>query len=134
MFTQRSSYIGKLQPKNMHICKSQHGIRLESVPRKILCLLIILTDDAIKQLCDVISVSHTTHRHLFSNFSPFHSPIKEKGKQGRKKGLTMAQCINLNRNNRSVLACWYSVLWEKIGPVLSPLVGLTTGRLDYNYN
>ena len=40
----------------------------------------------------------------------------------------MAQWINLNRNNRSVLASRYSVLREKIGPILSPLVGLTTGR------
>ena len=44
------------------------------------------------------------------------------------KGLTRAQWINLNRNNRSVLVNRYSVLQEKIGPILPPLVGLTTGR------
>ena len=59
---------------------------------------------------DVISKSRTIHRHLFSDFSPFRSPIKEKGKQGRMKGHTRAQWINLNRNNRSVLANRYTVL------------------------
>ena len=34
----------------------------------------------------------------------------------------------INRNNRSVLARRYSVLWEKIGTILLPLVGLTAGR------
>ena len=54
---------------------------------------------------NVISISHTIHQHLFSDFSPFHSIVKEKGKQGKMKGLTMAQWINLNRSNRFVLAC-----------------------------
>ena len=40
----------------------------------------------------------------------------------------MAQWINLGRNNRSVLAHHYSVLGEKSGPILLPLVGLTAGR------
>ena len=78
-------------------------------------------DDAIKLMyiwpfawCN--NINHTIHRHLFRNFSPFHLPVKEKGKQGRMKGVTMTQCINLNRNNRSVLAHWYSVLWDKIWP------------------
>ena len=65
---------------------------------------------------------------LQSNFSPFHSPAKEKGKQGRIKGLTTVQWINLNWNNRSVLVHQYSVLWETIGPILPPQVGLTTKR------
>ena len=59
---------------------------------------------------DVISISCTIHRHLFSDFSPFYSPVKEKGKQGRMKVLTMAQCIYLNRDNRYVLVCHYYVL------------------------
>ena len=59
---------------------------------------------------DIISISHTIHQHLFSDFSPSHSPVKEKGKQGRIKGLTMAQWINLNWNNRSLLALQYYVL------------------------
>ena len=54
---------------------------------------------------DIISISRTIHRHVFSNFSPFHSLVKKKGKQGRMKGLTMEKWINLNQNNRSVLAC-----------------------------
>ena len=33
-----------------------------------------------------------------------------------------------NRNNKPVLASWYPVLWEKIGPTLPPLVGLMAGR------
>ena len=40
----------------------------------------------------------------------------------------MAQWINLNRNNRSVLSHQYSVLAEKTGPILQPLVSLTAGR------
>ena len=28
--------------------------------------------------CDVISISHTIHWHLFSNSSPIRSPVKEK--------------------------------------------------------
>ena len=44
------------------------------------------------------------------------------------KGLTIVlQWINLNRNNRSVLAHQCSVLSEKTGPILLPLVGLTVG-------
>ena len=43
------------------------------------------------------------------------------------KGLTIAQWMNLNRNNRSILAHLYSVLGEKTGPILVPLVGLMTG-------
>ena len=43
-------------------------------------------------------------------FLNFYSPVKEKEEQWRLKGLTW---INLNWNNRSVLVCWYSVLWEK---------------------
>ena len=41
----------------------------------------------------------------------------------------MAQWINLNRNYRSVVAHRYSALWEKTGPMLLPLVGLTAGWL-----
>ena len=44
------------------------------------------------------------------------------------KGLTRAQWINLNRNNRSVLVSRYSVLLEKIGPILPLLVGPMAGR------
>ena len=68
---------------------------------------------------------------LQSDFSPFRSPVtvKEKGKQGRMKGLTRAQWIILNRYNRSVLASRYSVaIVRKTGPILPPLVGLTAGR------
>ena len=75
-----------------------------------------------------MSVRRTIHQHLFSNFSPFRLPVKEKGKQWRMKGLTMAQWINLNRNNRSVLAHPHFVLGEKTGPILLPLVGFMTGR------
>ena len=58
-------------------------------------LVIILTDDAIKHSAfgherDIISKSRAIHQHLFSDFSPIHSPLKEKGKQGRMKGLTRA--------------------------------------------
>ena len=65
---------------------------------------------------------------LLQKFFTFHSPVKEKGKQWRMKGLTKAQWINLNQNNRSVLTHQYSVLWEKTGPILPSLVNLTAGR------
>ena len=65
-----------------------------------------------------ISISHTIYWHLFRDFSPLHSPVKEKGKQGKMKGLTMVQGININWNNKSVLTHWYSVLWEKTGPII----------------
>ena len=80
------------------------------------------TTHAFGHYCAIISISNTIHWHLFSNFSPFHSPLKEKGKQGRMKGLTMTQCINLNLNKRFVLVDWYSVLWQKTGPILLPLM------------
>ena len=44
------------------------------------------------------------------------------------EGLTVAQWINVNQNNRSVLVCQYSVLREKTGPIFLLLVGLTAGR------
>ena len=80
--------------------------------------------------CEVINISCTIHWHLFSNFSPFHSPVKKKRKQWRMKGLTKAQWINLDQNNRSVLTHRYSVLWEETaaGPILSTLVNLTAAR------
>ena len=82
----------------------------------------LLTWIIIQQKC--LSINHTIHQHLFSNISPFHSLIKEKGKPWRMKGLTMVQYINFNQNNRSVLAFWYSVLWEKVYAILPQLVDL----------
>ena len=64
---------------------------------------------------DAISISHTIHQHLFSDFSPFNSPVKEKGKQGRMKGFTMVQWINLNWNNGSVLAIDILYCEKKLG-------------------
>ena len=46
------------------------------------------------------------------------------------KGLTLAQWINLYRNNGSVLVCRCSVLGEKTDPIPPPLVSLTAGRLS----
>ena len=40
----------------------------------------------------------------------------------------MAQWINFNRNNKSVLAHQYSVMREKFGPILPPLVCLSVER------
>ena len=77
---------------------------------------------AFGQKCDIISINCATHWHLFSDFSPFHSLVEEKVKQWSIKGLTMVQWINLNQNKRSVLAHWYSVLWEKTDPILLLLV------------
>ena len=44
------------------------------------------------------------------------------------KGLTIAQEIDLDQNNRLVLVHRYSVLEEKTDPILLLLVGLTAGR------
>ena len=44
------------------------------------------------------------------------------------EGLTMAQWIHLNWNNRPVVARHYPALREKTGPILPPLVGLTADR------
>ena len=105
-----TSFIGISQSKN----KSQHETILSNLNRSTIVtwLVIILTEDAIKHmhvqlainLHEVTNKSHTIHQHLFSDFSPICSSVNEKGKQGRMKGLTMVQCLNINRNNKSVLA------------------------------
>ena len=68
------------------------------------------------------------HQHLFSDFSPFNLPVKQKEKQWKMKEFTMTQWINLNWNNRSVLAHWHSVLKEKNCTYTSLLVCLMAGR------
>ena len=59
---------------------------------------------------DVISKSHTIHRHLFSDFPPFCLPVKEKGMQGRMKGLTRAHwqqiCV------RDLIFCIVRKIWH----------------------
>ena len=128
-----SSCIGKITAQE-HSYNSQHETLLADLNRytAAMHLVIILTDDAIKHThiwpLTRRDKSRTIHSLLFSIFSPFHSPVKGKGKQWRMKGLTMAQWIYLNWHNRSVLAHWYSVLSEKTGLILLLLVGLTTGR------
>ena len=59
-----------------------------------------------------ISIAITISQHLYSDFSPFHLPVKEKEKQWRMNGLNMVQWINFNQNNKSVLVCQYSALWK----------------------
>ena len=46
----------------------------------------------------------------------------------------MAQWVNLNQNNRSVIAHQHSALSEKAGPVLLLLMGLTAGWLAGRQN
>ena len=77
---------------------------------------------------DIISISCAIHQHLLSNFSPFHSPVKEKEKQWRIKWPTTAQWINGNWINRSVVAHRYPALWEKSDAILPLLMGLMAGR------
>ena len=77
----------------IQVTTSDHPDWLESVHGKTLRLLISM-DDPIKHTCHWplawrISISFTIHWHLFNNFSPFHSPVKEKGKQWRMKELAM---------------------------------------------
>ena len=40
----------------------------------------------------------------------------------------MAQWINFNWNDRSVLACRYSIMLKRTDPILPPLVDLMAGR------
>ena len=46
----------------------------------------------------------------------------------------MAQLLNLNRNNRSVIAHRYFALSEKAGPMPLPLVGVPAGWLAGRQN
>ena len=48
------------------------------------CNIIILMDDGIKHDVTYISISRKIHQHLFSDFSHFYLPVKEKEKQGIK--------------------------------------------------
>ena len=137
-----TSFIGISQPKNTHISLNMTETILADLNRYTTAthLVIILTDDAIKHTC-VWPLAwcnkwkpYNSSTPLQSDFSTFRSPVKEKGKQGRMKGLNMVQWINLNWNNRSVLACQYSVLWGKFGPILLLLVGLMAGWQDGRRN
>ena len=117
----------------IQVSTSNHSGDLNSYTTAMRLMTIILTDDAIKHTC-VWPLAwcnkwkpYNSSTPLQSDFSPFRSPVKEKGKQGRMKGLTRAQWINLNRNNRSVLASRYSVLWEKNWPN-SPTASGSYGR------
>ena len=105
---------------------------------KTLHLLIILLDDAIKHTCIWPLAWRNKYKPYSSltphNFSPFHLPVKEKRKQGRMKDSPWRKGINLNQNNRSILVCQYSVLWEKTGPILLLLVGLTAERQAGRWN
>ena len=88
-------------------------------------LVIILMDDAINHTCIWWLAWCNKYKPYNSStplqrFLTFLLQVKGKGKQGRMKGLTIVQRINLNWNNRS--------LWEKIAPILPPLVGLIAGR------
>ena len=106
---------------------------LESVHDTTLHLLIILTDDAIKYTC-IWPLAWCKKYKSYNSSTPLQWFLtllftNQREREARKdEGLTMAQWINLNQNNRSVLAHRYSVLWEKTGPILLPLVCLTAGR------
>ena len=82
---------------------------------KTLSLLIILTDDAIMFTCKpciCVTYIHSQHKplqfyqHLFSEISHLllTSQREREAMQDELEGLTMAQWINLNRINRSVIA------------------------------
>ena len=114
-----SSCIGKSQPKST--LKSWHETILADLNwyTATTHLGIILTDNTIKYTCIWPLLWCNTYKPYNSStplqwYLIFYSPVKEKGKQWRLKGLTMAQWINFNQNNRSVLASQYSVLWEKL--------------------
>ena len=51
------------------------------------------------------------------------------------KGFTRAQWISLNWNNRSILAYWYSLLWEKRSypPTASESYGREGGKTKYGW-
>ena len=75
-----------------------------------------------------VTISHTISLTPLQQFPTFSFTSQREMEARRMKGLTMVQWINLNRNNRSVLAHRYSVLGEKTGPILLLLVGLMAGR------
>ena len=106
----KSQYETILANLNWYMAKTSH------------LMVMIITDGAIKYTCichqyDVISISLTINWHLLSDFSPIHSPVKEKEKQRRMK--THHDTIEkLNQDNRSVLTCQYCVLWGLILPLL----------------
>ena len=86
-----------------------------------MCLVIILTDDAIKYTCTWPLAWRNKYK-LYNSSTPlqwfltFLFTSQEKGKQWSMKGLmiTMVQWINLNWSNGSLLVCWYSILGKKL--------------------
>ena len=65
---------------------------------------------------------------MYTTFVIILQSVKEKEKQWRIKGLTMAQWVSLKWNNKFVVAHRYSSLWEESRPILPTLVGPTAGR------
>ena len=126
-----SNCIVKSQPKNTHI---HHNMKLSWLTwiskRQKLCLLMY---DATMYTCIWPfawrkNINRYNSSTSLTNFSSFCSPVKEKQKQWRTKGLSIVQWINLNRNNISMVAHWYPASWErKIGHILPPLVGFMAG-------
>ena len=98
------------QPKNTHISLNQHETILADLNWYMgtMRLVTILTDDAMKHICIWPLVWCNKYKPYNSSillqwFLLFQSPVKKKGMQWRMKGFIMAQWINLDRNNRSVV-------------------------------
>ena len=118
-----------------HAYKSHHETIVADFNRYMATarLVIILMDDTFKHMCilhqhDVICISHPIHWHLLSNLSPFIYQSKRKGSSKGWKDSQWCIGINLNWNNRSVLVCQCSILWEKTGPILLSLVVLWVSK------
>ena len=84
------------------------------------------TDSLVWGSLRLAPISHAIHHHLFSNLSPFCSPVKEKGKQWRMKELTMVHWINLKLEQICGSTLIFCIV-RKTGPILLLLVGLTAG-------
>ena len=96
----------EISPVVIEIQAIENSALAVPVNNTLVCHTAFLAADT--QLC--VLISRTIRQDFFSIFSPFHSLVKRKGKQGRMKGLAIEQWINPNQNNRSVLAHRYSVL------------------------
>ena len=92
-----SSCIGTSQPKNMHLSLNIKSSWLTWIgTRQKHCAW--LTDDAIKYMCIWALVWCSKYKPYNSStplqhFLPFHSSVKEKGKQWRMKGFAMVQWL-----------------------------------------
>ena len=73
---------------------------------------------------DIISIRQTIHRHLFSDFSPFRSPVKQKN-QAREDERTHHGTMDKSSLEQPIFVSESTFcIVRKNWPILQPLVGL----------